>query len=120
MNNLAQIAIGLFIIANTLFELNNNPESVPFSILYFSALYLTLMLICLDRYLEKKKVFFKYMSIAFATRLIWENTKWGMKFDEYIISVNNYEKSILFAFLTITILTTIIHHAGKNRINSSN
>jgi len=59
------------------------------------------------------------MSFAFLIRLIWENTKWGMSVDRYMDSVNNYEKSVLLAFISIYLILITINHDRKRNINNN-
>jgi hypothetical protein len=119
MKNLAQISIGLFVVVNTVFELYDCSECVNMSIIYFSGLYLSLVSICLDLFLKYKSIFGAMMGLAFLTRFFWEISKWGMSVSEYLDSVNSYEKSILFAFLTITLTITSIHHVRRTKRNRS-
>ena len=117
MKYLAQISVSYFIIAHTIFELIDISNSVPLCIFYFSSMYISFILYCINNWLRDKLLFDLMIALAFFIRLLWENAKWGLSFEEYMISVNSYEKSVLIAIFTITLLTSTIHHARKTRNN---
>ena len=119
---LSQIAIGLFVVNNTAFDLINISNSTRLSIMYFAIMYLCFMLICLDEALKVNKLFSfsSVMGMAFTVRILWELSKWNLIFNDYIVSVNNYEKGLLFAFLTISLILIPITNDRKFRGNRNN
>ena len=122
MKKLDQIAIAFFVIINTLFDLINITDSTRLSIIFFSVMYMTLMVIVFNGAYTSWKTerikdsFNIIMGIGFMVRIGWELSKWNLPFNEYIRSVNNYEKGLLFSFLLIALLLTAISHERKQRI----
>lgn len=115
MNKLAHISVAYFIVINTIYELFAPPSHTNLSILYFASVYITFMIYCINNWIKHKQNIDVVIFIGFFTRLILELNKWGMSYEEYIRSVNNYEKSVLLAFLTIALTLAAISHDRRKR-----
>lgn len=141
MNKLGQIAIGLFVVNNTAFDLINIPDSTKLNVIFFSIMYFCFLLICISEFYKANKEYIRVlkgieslknickfvnnnyissfslvMGIGFAVRIVVELTKWPLPFDQYMISVNDFEKSLLFSFLTIALILIPIRNDRKYRI----
>ena len=140
MKKLGQIAIGLFVVNNTAFDLINIPESTHLSIIYFSIMYFSFMLICVDQFIKSNPEYLRLlmgmrslqsilffikhnyintfslvMGIGFAVRIVWELNKWNLAWNDYMLSVNNYEKGLLISFLTIALILIPITNDRRKR-----
>ena len=114
MKKLGQIAIALFVLNNTLFDLIATPENTKLSVLFFSFMYFSLLLICANEYINSNSTFGLVMGIGFTIRIIIELCKWNYPWEQYEVSVTNYEMGLLFSFLTIALLLTTISHDRKH------
>lgn len=111
MKKLGQISIALFVLNNTLFDLFAIPKSTKLNVLFFSFMYLSLLLICVNEFIGSKLTdkFSFVMGIGFTIRIIIELFKWNYTWEQYEVSVTNYEQGLLFTFLTIALLLSISH-----------
>lgn len=125
-NKLGHIAIGLFVLNNTAYDLFALPKNTNQTIMFFVLMYGALLIWTIREYLLsinndlkakiKGDMYFLAMSIGLAARLIYELTKWGMDYETYYQSVNNYEKGLLFTFLMIALLLIVVQD-GKRKNN---
>jgi hypothetical protein len=119
MKKLGQIALGLFIVNNTVFDLINIPKNTHLSIMYFGFTYIAFMILALNLYLSQMDSFSLAIGVGFTVKLFWELSKWNMKYEDYMHSVNNYEKGLLFCFLIIALLLTAINYDKRNNRNNN-
>jgi hypothetical protein len=117
MNKLGQIAIVIFILNNTLFDLINIPQSTHLSISFFAIMYFSFLLLCVNEWLRNKGMFNIIIGFGFTVKIFLELSKWHMPYKEYMLSVNNYEKNLLFAFLLIALLLTYIDYERRTNNN---
>lgn len=127
--NLGHIGIGLFVIMNASFDLICIPRNTTLTIIYFSIMYITLLLWSIREYklslpskelkaLLKGDKYFLAMGLGFLARIIWELTKIGMDYEVYMNSVNNYQRSLLIIFFTMALLLIVVQN-GRNRKNTN-
>lgn len=142
MNKLGQIAIGLFVVNNAAFDLINIQESTKLNVIFFSVMYFCFVLFCINEFIKSNKEYLRLligvrslknmlkfvksnylnsfslvMGIGFAVRVVLELTKWSLTFDEYMVSVSDYEKSLLISFLMIALIIIPITNDRRARIN---
>lgn len=117
-NLLGHIAIALFVVNNTLYDLIATYENTRLNIIFFSVMYLCLALFSINEHIRFSKrielSFSMVMGIAFAVRVGLELTKWNMTFKQYMESINNFEKGLLFSFLLIALLLIPITNARRD------
>jgi hypothetical protein len=117
---LGRIAIGLFVVNNTAFDLISIYDNTRLNIMYFSIMYFCFLVFCVhDHFLENIKqikifTFGSIMGVGFMARIVIELSKWNMSFVDYMKSVNNTEQNLLFSFFIITIILMYILH-GRNK-----
>ncbi len=131
-DKLGHIAIGLFIVNNTVFDLVNVSESVFMSVMFFALLYLSLMIWTVKEYWYSREyvrnviikikgdLYFLVIASGLGVRVIWELYKgyeyWG-DYDGYMTSVNSFEKGLLITFFMIASLLIVVTN-GRNKNNN--
>lgn len=141
MNKLGQIAIGLFVVNNAAFDLINISNSTKLNVIFFSVMYFCFLLFCVNEFYRANKEYIRIlkgikslknickfvsnnyissfslvMGIGFAVRIVVELTKWPLTWDQYLVSVSDFEKSLLFSFLTIALILIPITNDRTYRI----
>lgn len=104
MGRFKYIPITLFVIISTMYDLYAPPQSVGWSIFYFTGIYVSLLFWCIFE-LNKSFLFFGTMIMGLFLRIIIELSKIGIEYREYLIYVNKYEQSILIVAVIVGLLS---------------
>jgi hypothetical protein len=111
MKVLSYIPIALFIIVNTVYDFFYIPKSTNWSIFYFAGIYISLFIWVISEAIKDDnggRVYYVIMAIGLLLRIIAELQKIGMDYDKYMISINDYQQSLLFASWVIASLTILV------------
>jgi hypothetical protein len=92
--------------------INNSPMITSWQVFYYITLDLSWLLHLLNLRLKENvdnyKSFYSILGLSFLIDIYFNISKIGMDFDEYVVSITNYEQNILTAGLICALLLILL------------
>lgn len=116
MKILSYIPIAIFVLDNTVYDFFYVPKNTHWSVAFFSLMYFSLLMWTINEAVRgraEERIYFIVMSVGLFGRMILELSKWRLDYDSYMVSINDIEKSMLFAFLLMAGLSIVVFKLWK-------
>lgn len=128
MKIIRYIPISIFIWIATIYDIyspkidivisNSSISNTRWSIFYFVIVYVAWLVHCMTEASKTNWFFFGGLSGVLLLRIILDLQKWWMDYEEYLISVTQFERQLLvISWTCITLISIIVHYGRKYKFN---